>query len=90
MFKPSFCANENCVKHKTRCGGQFRFVNGKEYCLECSANLSVPNSGKNLWDFTTSHFTGHPVHVKSRNHLDQLCKQHGVSNFARENNERNW
>ena len=85
-MEPTFCANPECIRHTQHCGGKFRMVGGKWYCYPgCAENLAVMSSGKNLWDFTTTHFTGYPVHVKSGAHLDQLCRQHGVSNHAREN-----
>jgi hypothetical protein len=89
-MEATYCANENCKKHTEQLGGKFRFLQGKWWCLDCSENLTVFNSGKNLWDFTTTHFNGESVHVRSGAHLDQLCKQYGVSNHARENYERHW
>jgi hypothetical protein len=87
----TFCANENCPKHTEYRGGRFRFIGGKWLCQECWEWAGgLANAGKNLWDFTTTHFNGQPIHVKSGAHLDQLCKQFGVSNCARENYERNW
>ncbi len=89
----TYCANPNCLLHTERRGGHFRFNEAKQewYCEDCYAGSRVAFSdGKNLWDFTTTHFTGERVHIRSRNHLDELCKRHGVSNHARENNERNW
>lgn len=87
------CANESCpLAHEHR-GGRFKFVAGKWYCQQCAewaGTGAVMNAGKNLWDFTTTHFNGHPIHVRSGAHLDQLCRQFGVSNHARENMERNW
>jgi hypothetical protein len=78
------------VKHKTRCGGQFRFVNGKEYCLECSANLSVPHSGQNLYDYSVTNLTGKPIYVGSLSNLRTLEKKFGVSSPVANNYERNW
>ena len=91
-MEPQFCANENCVKSREHRGGRFRFrpSDGKTYCEECFRVEVQMNGARNLWDFETTHFTGERVHVRSRTHLDQLCKQHGVSNFARENMERSW
>jgi rubredoxin len=72
-------------------GGKFRLVGKDWLCPKCTDGSGVlKNAGKNLWDFTTSNFNGQPIHVKSGRHLDQLCKQFGVSNFARENYTRNW
>lgn len=86
------CANQNCVKASEHRGGRFRFVGGKWYCADCAewAGGVIMNSGKNLWDFTTTHMTGQPIHVRSLAHLRQLEKQHGVSNFAANHDQRNW
>jgi hypothetical protein len=65
-------------------------IAGKWYCDDCGPEHAIMNPGKNLWDFETSHFTGQRTHVRSLRHLDELCKAHGVSNFARENNTANW
>ena len=89
-FEKHKCANQNCIKHTEDRGGKFRFVRGEWWCDECAASVIVFNDGKNLWDFTTTHFTGERVHIRSRSHLDELCRKHGVSNFARENYERSW
>lgn len=92
-FKPrTMCANPNCPKHNVYQGGTFkvRLSDGATFCEECFGSLGSIQTAKNLWDFTTTHFTGYPVHVRSRGHLDELCKTHGVSNHARENYERNW
>lgn len=87
------CANQSCVKASEHRGGRFKFVAGKWYCVDCAewaGNGVVMSPGKNLWDFKTTHFNGKEIHVKSGAHLDQLCREHGVSNHARENYERNW
>lgn len=86
------CGNEHCIKSREHRGGRYRYHTGdkKFYCVDCFAVRAVFNDGKNLWDFETTHFTGDRVHVRSRSHLDQLCRQHGVSNHAREHMERNW
>ena len=83
------CSNENCVKH-TEGGGKFRLVHGKWYCSDCAGNDTVLNPGRNLWDFTTTHFNGEPIHVTSLGHLRRLEKQYGCSNFAANNDSRNW
>jgi hypothetical protein len=87
------CANPACVKANEHRGGRFKLVGKQWYCKECAewaGTGAVMSPGKNLWEFTTTHFNGAPVHVKSGAHLDQLCKHFGVSNHARENYERSW
>lgn len=86
------CANLNCVKASEHRGGRYRLVGGKWYCSDCAewAGGVIMNGAKNLWDFTTTHMTGQPVHIRSLAHLRQLEKQHGVSNFAANNDQRNW
>lgn len=91
-MEPQFCDNPNCIKNTVHMGGKFRFrfEDKKTFCEDCFCPVVVANAGKNLWQFTTTHFTGYPVEVKSGGHLDALCRQHGVSNHAREHMERNW
>ena len=90
-MEPTFCANPECIRHTQHCGGKFRMVGGKWYCYPgCAENLAVMNPGKALWDFTTTHFDGHPRKVKSLGHLRQLERQFGVSNWAANNMEKNW
>lgn len=90
-MEPQYCADEDCVKHTEHRGGRFRYsvAEGKTYCEECFGLHMIHNDGKNLWDFTTTHFTGSPVHVKNLGHLRQLERQHGVSNQLANNYERN-
>lgn len=91
-MEKQYCSNAECPKHRIHMGGRFKYsvADGKTYCEDCFTVRNTLNDGKNLWDFTTTHFDGHPVHVRSGRHLDQLCRQHGVSNHARENYERHW
>lgn len=88
----TYCASETCPKHTEYSGGKFRYdtVSKQFYCEECFGIHARFNSGKNLWNFVTTHFTGERVEVKNAAHLQQLCRQHGVSNHAFENYERNW
>jgi len=89
-FQKMFCSNSECPKHTESSGGKFSLVNGKWYCSECAGMAGCGSTAKNLWDFTTNHFTGHPVHVKSLAHLRQLEKQYGCSNHAANFDQRNW
>jgi hypothetical protein len=87
------CANLSCIKSEQHRGGRYRFIGGKWYCQECAewaGTGAVMNPGKNLWDFTTTHFNGHPVRVKSLQHLRTLEKQFGVSNHAANFDTRHW
>lgn len=85
-----FCANESCPSHTEHRGGKFVLVAGKWYCRDCSENVTVMNLGRNLWDFTTTHFNGEPVRVKSLGHLRVLEKRFGVSNFAANYDSSKW
>lgn len=78
----TFCGNENCVAHTEDRGGRkvFNKADGKWYCDGCFTVATVAEPGRNLWDFTTTHFTGERTHVKSLGHLRQLEKQYGCSN----------
>lgn len=91
-MEKQFCDNQACKKHTVHMGGKFRvrLSDRKTFCEDCFHLEVVMSPGKNLWQFTTTHFTGYPVEVKSGGHLDALCRQHGVSNHAREHMERNW
>lgn len=91
-MEPQYCANEACPRHHIHTGGRFRvrMSDMKTFCEDCFHVQAVMSSAKNLWNFTTTHFTGEKVHVRNGAHLDQLCRQHGVSNHAREHYERSW
>jgi len=91
-MEKQFCANPNCIKHTEHRGGKFVFKQstGETFCEDCYMPAVQMDSARNLWDFTTTHFTGEKVHVRNLKHLDQLCAKHGVSNHARENMKRNW
>ena len=91
-MEPQFCANPNCPKHTVHTGGKFRvrLEDRKTFCEDCYCPVVVANSGKNLWDFTTTHFDATPVHVRSLAHLRELEKKHGVSNHAANYETRNW
>lgn len=92
MALNQYCANENCPKHTVKSGGEFIYSMEKRafYCKDCFHTPAIMNPGKNLWEFTTTHFTGEPVHVKSLAHLRQLEKQYGVSNHAANHMESGW
>jgi hypothetical protein len=85
------CANEDCRWHKEVKGGTYTYSHRYSgfVCEDC-LHIPLPSSCKNLWEFDTTHFNGEKVHVKNLAHLDQLCRQYGVSNQARENYKSNW
>jgi hypothetical protein len=89
-----FCANESCRWHRERRGGTFELREGELYCEDCiAARRLAPLIGStcaNLWDFTTTHFNGEPIHVTSLNHLRQLEKQYGCSNHTANFMEKDW
>ena len=92
--KAIYCANEGCRWHTEKKGGTFELHSGKMYCPDC---VEVMHMGehlsatcKELWDFTTTHFNGSPIHVRSLGHLRQLEKQFGVSSHAANYEQRNW
>lgn len=89
-FEKHMCANEVCVKHTEQRGGKFRFVGGKWYCDECAASRIVFSDGKNLYEFTTTHLTGEPIHVRGKAHLRDLERKHGVSHHQLNYAEKNW
>jgi hypothetical protein len=87
----TLCANVNCICHTEDRGGRkvFNKADGQWYCDGCFQVVTPGEPGKALWDFTTTHFDGNKVHVKSLAHLRQLEKKHGVSNQLANNYERN-
>lgn len=92
MALNQFCANEDCPKHTVGSGGRFIYSReqGKFFCEDCFHIPAVMNDGKRLWDFTTTHLNGEPIHVKSLSHLRQLEKQFGVSSHAANYEQSNW
>lgn len=86
------CANPDCRWHTEVKGGTFNYSSERRgfFCDECFHEVPVSTPGKNLWDFTTTHLTGKPIHITSVRQLDRLCRQYGVSNQAREMNQSNW
>jgi hypothetical protein len=91
-YVKTYCANSTCPKHTKYTGGRFVYSSEKRafFCEDCFHVPMVLNSAKNLWEFTTTHFTGYPVHVKDLAHLRQLEKEHGCSSHAANNMESNW
>jgi hypothetical protein len=91
---PMFCANPDCHWHEEKRGGNFEMRDGKLYCAECIEMMrSAPVIGtscKNLWDFTTTHFNGKPVHVQGLSHLRSLEKQYGCSSHIANHMESKW
>ena len=88
-----FCANENCIKHKEHAGGKFKLVGGQWLCQDCAewAGTGVVfNKGKNLFQFSTTHFNGRRIDVKGLGHLRKLEKEFGVSSVVANNMERNF
>lgn len=90
------CAMDGCTKHLERRGGGFVWSREKNalFCTDCframNGNNTVFNSGKNLWEFTTTHFNGERVHVRNLTHLRELEKRFGCSNWAANNMESRW
>lgn len=90
-FKPQYCAQESCPKHTQRLGGTFRVAgDGKTYCEDCFAICGVREPGKNLWDYSTTHFDGKPQYIGSLANMRRLEKKYGVSNQAANDYTRNW
>lgn len=92
MAAKQTCANSECPKHEVPSGGRFIYSAERKawFCEDCFHVPVVFNEGKNLWEFTTTHFNGQPVHVRSLSHLRELEKQYGCSNHAANNMESNW
>lgn len=92
MALKQYCANESCPKHTVASGGRFIYSReqSKFFCEDCFHIPAVLNSAKNLWDFTTTHLDGNPIHVRSLEHMRQLEKQFGVSNHAANHMESQW
>jgi len=86
------CANSQCPKHTEPRGGEFIYSREKRewFCKDCFYIPTVFNEGKNLWEFTTTHFNGEAIHVKSLSHLRELERQYGCSNHAANHMESQW
>jgi len=86
------CGNVDCWKHTEQSGGEFIYSRERRewFCKDCFNIPAVLSPGKNLWDFTTTHITGKPVHVTSLAHLRQLEKQYGCSSHIANNESKNW
>jgi len=85
-----FCENPRCPR-SSESGGRFRLVGGKWLCYPgCAENTDVLTPGKNLWDYSTTHFDGKPTYIGSLANMRRLEKLHGVSNVAANFSERNW
>ena len=91
-MEAQFCANENCLKHTEHCGGRFIFnsKDGKTYCADCHRVRVVMNDGRNLYDFTTTHFDGSLVHVRSKLHLRECERKYGVSSCVANMEQSHW
>lgn len=92
MALNQYCANGDCPKHLSRSGGEFIYSAEKRafFCKDCFNVPTVFNAGKNLWEFTTTHFNGQRVEVKGLAHLRQLEKEYGCSNHSANNMESGW
>lgn len=91
-FSKTYCANVNCPKHTVYTGGRFIYSKEKRafYCEDCFHPEVIMNGAKNLWDFTTTHFNGHPIHVQGLSHLRELEKQYGCSSHAANHMQADW
>lgn len=91
-FEKQFCANDKCPKHRIHTGGLFRFrvSDRKTFCDDCFRVEVQLNGARNLYEFTTTHLNGEPIHVRDKAHLRQLERQFGVSHHQLNNMERNW
>lgn len=91
-MEKTYCANEECPRHTEYNGGRFRFSEAQKkwFCEECIGFYSVAEPGKELWNFTTTHLNGSPIHVKNAAHLRSLEREYGVSSQALNNYTRNW
>lgn len=87
----TFCANINCIAHNEDRGGRkvYNKADGKWYCEGCFSVEVQMNSGKNLWDFVTSHGDGVRTHIRSLSELRAYERRTGTSNQLANNMERN-
>jgi hypothetical protein len=90
--EPIRCANPNCAKHFERHGGEFVYSLERKafFCKDCFHVPMVWNEGENRWHFTTTHFNGERIEVKSLAHLRSLEKQYGCSSHAANYDQKNW
>ena len=86
------CATEGCPKHLEHRGGQFIYSR-EDNCFYCKDCFNVPrytDDCKELYDFTTTHLTGEPIHVHGKRHLMQLEKAFGVSHHQLNYDQKHW
>lgn len=91
-FAKTYCSNSQCERHTVYTGGRFIYSAEKRafFCEDCFSVPLIMNSAKNLWQFTTTHFTGEKIQVKGLAHLRQLEKEYGCSSHAANYEERHW
>lgn len=92
-FQQIYCSQEGCRWHTEVKGGHFHYSRERHgfYCDDCfGAPPLTLNDCADRWHFTTRHLNGHPIEVKSLNHLRLLEKQYGVSNQAANNMQAHW
>jgi hypothetical protein len=63
---------------------------GKTFCEDCYGMAFVGNPGRNLWDYSTTHFDGKKRYIGSLENMRKLEKQFGVSSVAANDYTRNW
>ena len=81
-------------KPKIRCaacgkmGGHFRLRGSKWYHVPACTTVSIRDTAKSTFPFTTTHIDPHgqPIEVRSMRHLRQLENQYGVTSHVYNNN----
>jgi hypothetical protein len=89
-----YCGNQACRWSRERRGGTFEEREGVLLCADCIESRRTGEvkgfTCSPLWDFTTTHFNGEPIHVQGLKHLRQLEQQYGCSSHAANFMQKDW
>ncbi len=74
-----------CLKCSKEFEGFAKIAERNEIRCECGSKTKVlisPHHNDWFHPFTSEDFTGEPVEVRTKNHLKELCRKHGVYSRA--------
>ena len=86
------CANSECRWHDEVKGGYFTYSHKYHgfVCGDCLFVKPVLNPGKNLYDYSTTHFDGKKRYIGSLENMRRLEKDFGVSSVVANNDHAHW
>ena len=86
------CDNPECRWHNEPKGGHLTY--SAKYrgfvCEDCQFVKPVLNSGKNLYDYSTTHLDGQKRYIGSLENMRRLEKEFGVSSVVANNDQAHW